>query len=41
MDEDELELNEQTKKEIAQSRAEYKAGKTHSFEKIKKILKIK
>ena len=36
MDEDELELSEETKKEIAQSRAEYKAGKTHSFEKLRK-----
>lgn len=34
--EDNQELSEQTKKEIAQSRAEYKAGKTHSLEKIKK-----
>ena len=37
--EDTLELSEQTKKEIAQSRAEYKAGKTHSLEKIKKEMK--
>ena len=41
LDEDKLELSEQTKKEIAQSRAEYKAGKTHSLKDIKKILKIK
>ena len=34
--EDNQELSEQTKKEIAQSRAEYKAGKTHILEKIKK-----
>jgi len=34
--EDTLELNEQTKKEIAQSRAEYKAGKIHTLAKIKK-----
>ena len=34
--EDNQELSEQTKKEIAQSRAEYKEGKTHSLEKIKK-----
>jgi inorganic pyrophosphatase len=40
MKEDELELSEQTKKEIAQFRTEYKAGKTHSFEKIKKMLKL-
>jgi hypothetical protein len=37
--EDNQELSEQTKKEIAQSRAEYKAGKTHSLEKIKKEMK--
>jgi hypothetical protein len=37
--EDNKELSEQTKKEIAQSRAEYKAGKTHSLEKIKKEMK--
>ncbi len=34
--EDNQELSEQTKKEISQSRAEYKAGKTHTFAKIKK-----
>ena len=34
--EDNQELSEQTKKEIAQSRAEYKAGKTHTLENIKK-----
>jgi len=34
--EDNQELSEQTKKEIAQSRAEYKAGKTHTLSKIKK-----
>jgi len=34
--EDEQELNDQTKKEIAQSRAEYKAGKTRTLAKIKK-----
>ncbi len=34
--EDNQELSEQTKKEIAQSRAEYKAGKIHTLEKIKK-----
>jgi hypothetical protein len=37
--EDNRELSEQTKKEIAQSRAEYKAGNTHSLEKIKKEMK--
>ena len=34
--EDNQELSQQTKKEIAQSRAEYKAGKTHTLAKIKK-----
>ena len=34
--EDNQELSEQTKKEIAQSRAEYKAGKTHTLVKVKK-----
>ena len=34
--EDNQELSEQTKKEIAQSRAEYKAGKTHTLADIKK-----
>ena len=34
--EDNQELSEQTKKEIAQSRAEYKAGKIHTLAKIKK-----
>jgi len=37
--EDNQELSEQTKKEIAQSRAEYKAGKTHSLDNIKKEMK--
>ena len=37
--EDNQELSEQTKKEIARSRAEYKAGKTHSLEKIKREMK--
>jgi len=36
MIEDNQELSEQTKKEISQSRAEYKAGKTHTLAKIKK-----
>lgn len=34
--EDNQELSEQTKKEIAQSRAEYKEGKTHSLAEVKK-----
>ena len=36
--EDNQELSEQTKKEIAQSRAEYKAGKTRSLAEVKKEL---
>ena len=38
--EDTKELNEQTKKEIAQSRKEIKAGKTHSLTKVKKELDL-
>ena len=38
MVEDTEELNEQTKKEIAQARAEIKAGKVHSLLKVKKEL---
>ncbi len=40
LDENKLKLSEQTKKEISQSRAEYKVGKIHSFEKIKKMMKL-
>jgi len=36
--EDSLKLNEQTKKEIAQSLAEIKAGKTHTLEELEKEL---
>ena len=36
--EDTLELNEQTKKDIAVARAEYKEGKTKSLSQIKKEL---
>jgi len=36
--EDTMELNEQTKKEIAQARAEIKAGKVHSLDNVKKEL---
>lgn len=36
--EDNLELNEETKKEIAQARAEIKSGKYHTLEKVKKEL---
>ena len=38
MVEDTEELNEQTKKEIAEARAEIKAGKVHSLTKVKKEL---
>ena len=36
--EDNQELSEQTKKDIAKSRAEFRAGKTHTLAKIKKEL---
>jgi predicted CopG family antitoxin len=36
--EDTMELNEETKREIEQARAEVRAGKTHSLAKIKKEL---
>ena len=36
--EDTRELNEQTKKEIAEARAEIKAGKVHKLSKVKKEL---
>jgi len=36
--EDTAELNEQTKKELAEARAEVKAGKVHSLAKVKKEL---
>lgn len=38
--EDTQELNAQTKKEIAQARAEIKKGKVHTLEQIKKELKL-
>jgi hypothetical protein len=38
MIEDTMELNKQTKKEIAQARANVKAGKIHSLAKVKKEL---
>ena len=38
MIEDNEELNAQTKKELAEARAEVKAGKVHSLAKIKKEL---
>ena len=38
MVEDAEELNEQTKRDIAQARAEIKAGKVHSLTKVKKEL---
>ena len=36
--EDNKELSEQTKKELAQARAEIKSGKVHSLAKVKKEL---
>ncbi|OFW63695.1 MAG: hypothetical protein A2Z35_01680 [Actinobacteria bacterium RBG_19FT_COMBO_36_27] len=39
--EDAMELNEETKKELEQSREEIKAGKVQSLAQIKKELKIK
>jgi predicted transcriptional regulator len=39
--EDAMELNEETKKEIEESREEIKAGKVHTLAQIKKELKIK
>jgi len=38
--EDTKELNEETKKELQQARAEVKKGKTHSLSKVKKELNI-
>ena len=40
MMEDSMELNDQTKKEIAEARAEIKAGKVHSLKKVKKELEL-
>ena len=39
--EDTLEISEQTKQELAQARTEIKAGKVHSFEKVKKELGLR
>ncbi len=39
--EDTIELDERTKKELAESREEIKAGKAYKIGKIKKELKIK
>lgn len=39
--EDTMELNEETKKELEQSREEIKAGKVQTLAQIKKELKIK
>ena len=36
--EDTMEVNEQTKKEIEQARADIKAGKSHTHEQVKKKL---
>ncbi|MBT3582584.1 hypothetical protein HN924_02880 [Candidatus Woesearchaeota archaeon] len=38
--EDTMELNEETKREIAEARAEIKAGKVHTLEEVKKELGI-
>ncbi len=38
--EDSMEINEQTRRELAHARAEIKAGKVHSFDKVKKELGI-
>ena len=38
--EDTMEIDEQTKKEIEESREEYKKGKVHSWENMKKDLKL-
>ena len=40
MVEDAKELNKQTKKEIAEARAEIKAGKVHTLAKVKKELNL-
>jgi len=36
--EDNMEINEETKKELAEARAEIKKGKFHTFEQVKKEL---
>jgi hypothetical protein len=36
--EDKREINEETKKELAEARLEYKAGKIHSLEEMKQLL---
>ena len=38
--EDTAELNEQTKKELAEARTEAKTGKTHTLAKVKKELEL-
>ena len=38
--EDTMEISEETKKELAQARAEIKAGKTHTLSKVKEELKL-
>ena len=38
--EDTLEINEETKKEIEQARADYKAGKFYTHEQVKKRLRL-
>ena len=39
MNEDDLELNEQTMKEVKRSREEFKKGKCYTMEEIKKEMK--
>lgn len=38
--EDTMEINDETKKEIQEARAEFKKGKYHALEQIKKELKL-
>jgi hypothetical protein len=40
MDEDELEFNEETLKEIRRARKDIKKGKYHTLEEVKKRLKL-
>ncbi len=38
--EDSLEISEQTKQELAQARADIKAGRVHTFDRVKKELDL-
>jgi len=40
MIEDTTELNEETKKELAEARKEIREGKTHTFAEVKKELRL-